>query len=280
MARSSNQPKDEADSGSVQSALPAYPVHPVTAQPSNWVGPIGAGILGSLVLASFGFAALLGIVGAEQQVGAGVGAGLGQAAHQVAEGEGPTWDRWPIAYTAVLQIPLWVGLLGPLVWAARKHKVPFEDLVRWRFTAKDVVIGLVVGLILQLAVPVVYNLAFSLVGERDVGGPARELAARANGPGIVALILITVVGAPIIEEVFYRGFLQPLMNAWMPQWAALVVASAVFGAIHFQVLQFPALFVFALVAGGWVLRSGGIGRSIWTHVGFNATSIFLLLLFS
>ncbi len=254
--------------------------HPVTANPSVWAGPVALGILGSLVLAGFGFAALVGLVGTEDRVGAGVGAGLGQAAHQVAEGEASGWNRWPIAYTALLQIPLWIGLLGPLVWTARKSDTDWADLVRWRFTAKDVVIGLIAGLVLQLMVPVAYSLVFSIVGERDVGAPARELAARATGPGIAVLILITVVGAPIIEEVFYRGFLQPLMSAWMPKWAALVGASAVFAGIHFQPLQFPALFVFAIAAGGWALRFGGIGRSIWTHIGFNATSVVALLAFS
>ena len=44
---------------------------------------------------------------------------------------------------------------------------------------------------------------------KDLEGPARELTDRADDPlGVVLLILIVGVGAPIIEEIFYRGLLQ------------------------------------------------------------------------
>jgi len=260
-------------------AQPGAEQNPITASAKAWSGPVVASVLASLVLASFGFAALVGVAGTEESVSADLGAGLGQAAHRTAEGESATWDRWPIAYTALLQLPLWIGLLGPLLWAGRKQGKTFGDLVRWRFTPRDVLFGMATGIGLQLAVPLLYFLIFQLVGERDVGAPARELASRANGPGILLLILITVIGAPIIEEVFYRGFLQPLLHAWMPSWAAVGAASAVFAAFHFQALQFPALFVFALVVGGWAIRLRGIGRSIWIHIGFNATSVVSILLF-
>jgi membrane protease YdiL (CAAX protease family) len=51
-----------------------------------------------------------------------------------------------------------------------------------------------------------------------------------------------------------------------------------FALSHFQLIQFPALFVFGLVVGALAVRFGRLGPSIWTHAGFNLASVVLLLL--
>jgi len=56
------------------------------------------------------------------------------------------------------------------------------------------------------------------------------------------------------------------------------VSSLLFAAIHFQVTQVPALLLFGLVAGRLAQKDGRIGRAIWAHIGFNATTIIILLL--
>lgn len=247
-------------------------------EPRTWLAPVILGLVGSILLSGLGFAILTSIVGREDLVSSNVGAGLGEAAQRVATDQPTSWDRWPISFTAILQIPLWVGLLGPAMWEVRRRGHKLSELFDWRFTPADLILGLGIGAALQFALPFAYGLAFEIFGERDVGAPARELASRADGLGILLLVLITVIGAPIIEETFFRGLLQPFAAAWMPQWLAIVVTSLVFGLFHFQVLQFPALFVFALVVGGFAAHLGRLGRSIWIHIGFNATSITTLLL--
>ncbi|HIE68561.1 MAG TPA: CPBP family intramembrane metalloprotease [Acidimicrobiia bacterium] len=59
---------------------------------------------------------------------------------------------------------------------------------------------------------------------------------------------------------------------------ALVVSALVFGAVHLQLLQFPALVAIGLVCGWLAQRDGRIGRAIWAHVGFNGLTVALLLL--
>ena len=58
---------------------------------------------------------------------------------------------------------------------------------------------------------------------------------------------------------------------------ALVASSLVFGAAHFQPLQFPALVMFGLIAGVLVQRDGRLGRAVWAHVGFNSWTVGVLL---
>jgi membrane protease YdiL (CAAX protease family) len=64
----------------------------------------------------------------------------------------------------------------------------------------------------------------------------------------------------------------------LPPAAALVITAVVFGASHFEPLQFPALAVFGGLTGWLAYRNGRLGMSIFAHVGFNATTVVVLLL--
>jgi membrane protease YdiL (CAAX protease family) len=58
----------------------------------------------------------------------------------------------------------------------------------------------------------------------------------------------------------------------------VILSSVVFAATHFDVLSFPALVVFGAVMAVLVVRTGRLGAAVWAHVGFNATTIVLLLM--
>lgn len=188
----------------------------------------------------------------------------------------------PLWIAALLQIPLWAGYLGSVELAGRKGGGVTDDF-GLRLRPVDVPVGLAVGVAVQLLVlPLLYLPILRLSGytSDDLSAPARALADKASGPaGWILLAVIVVVGAPIVEELFFRGlFLRALQKRGLPDWAAVLISAAVFGAIHFQALQFVGLFVIGLVLGTLAVRTGRLGPSIMTHVGFNATSVVLLYL--
>ena len=57
---------------------------------------------------------------------------------------------------------------------------------------------------------------------------------------------------------------------------ALFVA-ILFTLIHFVPVEYPGLFVFALVVGACAAISDGLSLPIFVHVGFNATGLLLAL---
>jgi len=177
------------------------------------------------------------------------------------------------------QIGLWAGLLGaPLLASRRKGAGRLATDFGLRIRAADTS-GFAVGAACQLlAVPLLYWLLQQLTGDLDVDGPARELTDRAQGPAFVVLALLVIVAAPVIEELFYRGL---LLRAAQRRWGTptgVVVSSAVFGASHFQLVQFPALFGFAVVLALLTVRSGRLGPAITAHVAFNAVTIVAITL--
>jgi len=95
--------------------------------------------------------------------------------------------------------------------------------------------------------------------------PARDAAAAA-------------LACPIVEEVVYRGYLQPaLAGSWGPRLGAVATA-VLFAAIHFVPVEFPGLLAFALVLGWARQRTGRLGLPIVTHLAFNATGLVLVAL--
>ncbi len=143
--------------------------------------------------------------------------------------------------------------------------------------------GLAIGVATQLLVlPLLYLPIFLLTGtdSDELSEPARELADRAGSlPSWLLFAVLVGVCAPVVEELFYRGlFLRSLTKRGLSPVVAVLVSSAVFAAIHFQVLQFAGLFAFGLIAGTLAARSGRLGPSIWAHIGFNMTTVVLLYL--
>lgn len=197
---------------------------------------------------------------------------------------GADLDRDPsLATRVLLQVPLWVGLLGVPLWAARvKGNGARRDLgfhMRWT----DAPLGLAIGFALQLIVlPALYYPLFRLtdIDPEDVSEPALDLTQQANGwIGVVLLIVLVVIGAPIAEELFYRGLLlRSLANRLHRVGWAVAISSVLFALSHFQFIQFPALLVFGLVAAGLAVKTGRLGPGMWTHLSFNLTSVILLLL--
>ena len=177
----------------------------------------------------------------------------------------------------LLQVPLWIGLLGtPLL--ARSRGLNWPEQIGWRMRPVDVPLGIAVGLLLQLVVlPLLYIPILEVFDDLDVEAPARELVGMAEAPlQVAALVLMTVIAAPLTEEVFFRGLLQGALRDRFGPVRAVAVSSLSFAVVHFQVVQFPALLVIGIVHGLLTLATRRIGAALWSHTAFNAVTVIAL----
>lgn len=179
---------------------------------------------------------------------------------------------------ALTQVALWTGFLGAVVLAARRDgsgsvRRDFGLSTRWR----DAMVGVPVGLVCQLVVvPLLYLPFRELIDVDDLERPARELAEKAHGVGFVLLAVVLAVGAPIVEELFFRGLLlRSLSRRFGDRWG-LAGSSVAFAAVHFQLLQFPALLVVGVVFGFLAQRYGRLGPSMSAHAAFNGIVVAAL----
>ena len=106
---------------------------------------------------------------------------------------------------------------------------------------------------------------------------ARDLADSAAGGDVVLLVLVVAVGAPLFEELVYRGLLQRSLADTIGRWPGLVVASLWFAAIHLAPVELPGLFMAGMVFGGALHLTGRLGPAMLSHLGFNAAGLAIAL---
>jgi len=191
--------------------------------------------------------------------------------------EMPTW------LVSASAASLWIPALVALVLVSRTRGTgswarDFGLRARWID-----LLGLPIGVASQLILVPLVTLPFtrlfpdSFSAER-VEERARGLADMASGPWIVLLALVVVVGAPIVEELVYRGFIQIGLAPRIGATASLLVTAAWFTLVHLSPPEFPGLFAFSLVLGLCAARTGRLGMAVAAHVAFNATGLLLVVL--
>ncbi len=189
----------------------------------------------------------------------------------------------PVWVTIVLAVALWTPMLvGLWVLSNRFGRHRFADDYGLRFKVVDLV-GVPIGVLSQL---VVVRLIYwplergwpQTFSRSRVERNARDLYDQARGGWLVGLVAIVVIGAPLVEELVYRGLLQGALVRRFNDAVAVVAVAAFFALIHFRWVEYPGLFVFGLVLGVCVLRTRRLGMGILTHMSFNATGLLLVAL--
>ena len=109
--------------------------------------------------------------------------------------------------------------------------------------------------------------------------PILEFTPGASPFWLAAVLVSTVVLAPLAEELLYRGLLQSMIRQHTSSpWPAILLTSAVFAASHFgQCQDMPALFVLAVALGYNYERTGRLVAPILLHALFNAAMIWVRL---
>ena len=113
-------------------------------------------------------------------------------------------------------------------------------------------------------------------GQDDVEQRARDLAGNAHGLRVVLLAIAVVGGAPIVEELVYRGLLQGSFVRRLGRWPGTVIVAVWFAAVHFQPIELPGLTVIGLVLGACALLTGRLGMGVVAHLAFNLTGLLLV----
>ncbi len=240
------------------------------------VGIVVSSLVGGLVVSAAGW---------QFDVPSGLGDDFGRVAGQTAAEVPLDHQRIPLVAYALLTVPLWACLIGVPLLASRSKKLDLRRDLGWGMTGRDVGVGLAVGTAAQvLLLPLLYLPLLRFIDSEALEAPARNLVASANSTlGVMALVVLTVVGAPIAEEFLYRGLLHRGLAESLARHGRLGTALAVFGsstlfaASHFQLLQFPGLLAVGIVAAVAFQVTGRLGTAVWIHVGFNLTSVIVLL---
>jgi membrane protease YdiL (CAAX protease family) len=127
-------------------------------------------------------------------------------------------------------------------------------------------------LLLALACALALNLAMSPFLP-DGDPPQKDLmdfirSVKGVAPFAAVFGTIALLG-PVFEEVFFRGFLLPVMRRRVSPAAAILISGALFGAVHLQAMAFPLLALLGSLLGLAFLATCDVRAAILVHACWN-----------
>jgi membrane protease YdiL (CAAX protease family) len=148
--------------------------------------------------------------------------------------------------------------------------------------------GVAIGVAAQFVIALLYAPFQRHI--RDFNGPSQKLTGGAHGGGFVIVALATVLLAPFLEELFFRGLLfKALARLFTPPGpgatrarglgvaAAVVVDGLLFGLAHGEWVQLAGLALFGAVLAIVSYRTGRLGMNMVAHASFNLVAIITIL---
>lgn len=191
-------------------------------------------------------------------------------------------DDLTIPELAAASAATWMIMILALVVASRRFGTgePVADYAA-TFRPGDLV-GVPLGVATQLVfVPLLYVPLRAwwpdTFSDEQIEERAQDLANRAGGWLTVLLVVVVVIGAPLVEELMYRGLLQRSVSSAVGAGTGLVSTSLWFALVHMSPVEYPGLFLAGIVFGWCVVLTGRIGPAIVTHAAFNATGLVVVL---
>jgi membrane protease YdiL (CAAX protease family) len=170
-----------------------------------------------------------------------------------------------------LFVTLWeLPLVVPAWWfTVRKYKVGWRALGVRSFSADFLGIGVVL-LILAMGFNLVYNVVlsqFDLESQMDLVALFEDL----SSPWL--LLVGGIVVAPVVEELFFRGFVFAGLRERYGWRKAGLISAGLFAVLHFQPLMVVPILLLGMIFAYLYHRSGSIWPAVIVHVLTNAAGL-------
>jgi len=162
-----------------------------------------------------------------------------------------------------------IFMLLAVILLKKAHITEALDFIWYRWNRSEVA----KTALLILAIPIVYMITGVLVRMLDLQFK-REFWYFATQQGLAFFVTLTVLTAvlfPVIEEIFWRGCVQVVLERIIGIFPALMGQALLFGTVHFRPLGgFIQVFVFGLLAGLWRWRRRTLLPIIIAHIAINS----------
>jgi membrane protease YdiL (CAAX protease family) len=195
----------------------------------------------------------------------------------------------PAWYIGSGLVGLWVGFfVGPLLASRVRGTKHLAADLGIAFRRADLW-GIAIGIGGQLLVTLIY-LPF-ITHLRNFNAPSTKLTGGAHGTSFVVISLLTVLGAPFFEELFFRGLLfRGLLGLFgvtgsqartgRARVVALVLAvvldGLLFGLAHAELEQLAGLAVFGCILAVVAFKTKRLGMNMVSHASFNLVAVLAI----
>lgn len=183
-------------------------------------------------------------------------------------------ETWEVVLFA---LSTWAGLVAwTFLSSYVKGRRSLKEDFGWSFQGSDVGWGVAAGVGALVVTGVLIAVLVDEVPQADEG----LLAVRPDGAAeLIALATIVILGAPVVEELFFRGLFLRSAQRRLGTPGAVFATSIVFGLVHIPdravfgaALAFFPPFVLGLMLAFLAVRTGRLGSSVIAHMSVNAVA--------
>jgi membrane protease YdiL (CAAX protease family) len=170
----------------------------------------------------------------------------------------------------------------PICVHLRSSAVAFASLgISFKGTGPNALRGVVGGLgafSLAIAASIGGVLVSELVGSPVRDHPVIRRIFSAGAAETAVLVAGACVVAPVVEEIFFRGFIYPVLRDRWGMLAGVVASALAFAAVHPGLPNQAATFVLGAALAALYERSGTLVAPVVAHALFNGVQIGIVLL--
>ena len=206
----------------------------------------------------------------------------GVAADLAAGGNGEVTGLWSV----LALVGSWTGMVGWLLYACkRKGFGSFARDFGFRFRWIDPLIGFGAGFATLIVTSIVGAAIAAAAGEEAAGNAEAIFGGQAANPvGLVLMAIGGAIGAPIIEELFFRGLALRAFERRFGPVVGVIASSLVFTLLHFQSGSAVSIITLLVVIGGYAVvlailarTFARLGPAIFAHMTINGIGVALLV---
>ncbi len=97
-----------------------------------------------------------------------------------------------------------------------------------------------------------------------------------NAVSFAVIAVSAIVIAPLVEEIFFRGFMYQALRRSMPLWPAVILTGIAFGVAHVDPAVMIPIAIVGIILLGIYRWTGNLWSSIITHAGYNTIAVAAL----
>ena len=170
----------------------------------------------------------------------------------------------------------WLALAGwPIIATKLKGNGPKLDLglISSRTQLR---LGFMAGIASLVIASLIALIVTRITG--PLSSTAGDIGVNQSGIVLVIFVLLAMFGAPIVEEIAFRGMLYgALAKARINEHLVVVITALVFALFHFEPKRFIILFAIGLILGEVRRRTGSTSAAIVAHVVNNTPAALFIL---
>ncbi len=162
------------------------------------------------------------------------------------------------------------------------RKAPLSALGFGNFSWKNLLLyGIIGGMGVFLMVTVIMSLLISLLPAPPQPQPVAEMILKAKDwRQIFPLLLLVGVFAPVSEEMFFRGFIYPVLRSRLGVVWGITAVACLFGLIHFDLVRFIPLALGGACLAAFCEKSKSIYPAVAAHSIWNTVMTLLVVVYN